>query len=292
MLKNIKYFKLYILCMDDETYEILLRLKLKNVVLINLFDFEEEDLIKIKFGRSVAEYCWTCTPALLLYILKEFQEAIITYLDADLYFFSDPSPIFDEFGNNSILITEHNFTPKYDQADISGKYNVQFITIRNDLNGIACLEWWKKKCLEWCFARLEDGKYGDQRYLEQWPDLFKGTYVLKHPGSGIAPWNVNNYQNFDNIIFYHFHGLSMYKDSFDICRGYNINDNVKEIIYLPYLNKLRNAEKKLLSYDFDIRDIYVKKNMLKDFYLKVKYSIYSNNNTIKFDNIFGIKIRI
>ena len=50
-------------------------------------------LLGVKPDRNPVEYCWTATPAVCLYVLAA-DPAIerITYLDADLRFFSDPAP--------------------------------------------------------------------------------------------------------------------------------------------------------------------------------------------------------
>ena len=59
-------FHLFILCMDDDTYDTLKLLGLENCSLIRLVDFEDEQLLQAKQDRSRAEYCWTCTPSLPL----------------------------------------------------------------------------------------------------------------------------------------------------------------------------------------------------------------------------------
>ena len=59
-------------------------------------EIEDEALLKLKEERSKAEYCWTCTPVTIEYVLKHFKEPSCTYIDADLYFFADPQVLFDE----------------------------------------------------------------------------------------------------------------------------------------------------------------------------------------------------
>lgn len=79
-------FTLYIFCFDDLTLQILNKLDLVNVVLISLGDFESEALKKIKQERTTGEYCWTCTPHIIQYILDKYRLPSVTYVDADLFF--------------------------------------------------------------------------------------------------------------------------------------------------------------------------------------------------------------
>jgi hypothetical protein len=216
-------FVLHVLCMDDTVHELLGRMALPGMRLIRRVDFEDPELLAVKPTRTVAEYCWTCTPSLSLYALKRNPEVeLITYLDADLFFFSSPEPIFAEFGGASTLIVEHRFAPRFAHFTVNGKYNVEWLTFRRDANAMAALRWWRAKCIEWCFYRLEEDRMGDQKYLDRWPMQFEGVHVLQHVGAGVAPWNFTNYRIWtengtpmvDNLplIFYHFHGFRYQSD--------------------------------------------------------------------------------
>jgi len=140
-------FKLWILCMDNITYKILCDMNLKKVTLISLSEFEDQELLKVKRERQAGEYCWTCTPSLPLYILKKHSNLeMIAYLDSDLYFYSSPEPIYEEFRNKSIMIIPHRFSPeKQYLKEKAGKYNVGMLIFKNNKNGLDCLKWWRKK---------------------------------------------------------------------------------------------------------------------------------------------------
>ena len=159
-------FHLYIFAFDDISLSVLRQLNLKNVTVISLQEFEDEELLKIKPTRSKGEYCWTCSSSTILYCLEHFNLSHCTYVDADLYFYSNPQVLVDEMGDKSVLITLHNYAPEYDRTKTSGKYCVQFVTFRNDAEGLKVLKWWRSVCLDWCYARMEDGKFGDQKYLD------------------------------------------------------------------------------------------------------------------------------
>jgi hypothetical protein len=214
-------FTLWILCFDQESYDLLAERNLSQVRLISQQEFEHNDIAlqSVKSDRTQVEYYWTCTPSLPLYILKHYQEVeIITYLDGDLYFFADPKPLYEELGGNSILIISHRYAPKrLHLSHTSGIYNVGWLSFRRDQQGLACLEWWRERCLEWCYARYEDGKFGDQLYLNDWPERFSSVVVSQHKGGNVAPWNIEIYKLSivnDSIyvdeyplLFFHFHAF-------------------------------------------------------------------------------------
>jgi len=238
--------------MDDTTYDILNKINLNKVELIPLKEFEDRELLNIKNTRAPGEYCFTCTPSLPLYILKKNPDLdMIAYLDADLYFYSSPEPIYKEFDNNSIMVIPQRVSKNIQYLERFGIYNVGMLIFRNDKYGLNCLGWWRKKCIEWCFAYFNKGRFGDQTYLNDWPERFFGVYVLQHKGAGIAPWNVSQYKikeinnqifvDDEPLIFYHFQSLKIYPNlKFQLYNPpYNISSNIKKLIYNPYLKELK-----------------------------------------------------
>lgn len=255
-------FHLYIFAFDNPTYEILNKLNLKRATIISLEQFEDPELLSVKNDRTIAEYCWTATPATIYYVLKNFGAESCTYIDADVYFYSSPKVLFDEFKDNSIFITEHRFSPEYKKDEReNGKYCVQFITFKNDKHGLEALTWWKSQCVAWCYNRHEDGKFGDQMYLNDWTTRFKNVHVLQHLGGGLAGWNISQYEfvkekekfygiekksgkQFD-VVFYHFHYLRFYTNGKLDLGPRIISDNVKELFYKPYLKELEEIKRRI-----------------------------------------------
>jgi hypothetical protein len=261
LCKQSSAFHLYVVCFNDDCYAYLSDAALPNIIPVALQDFEDEKLLQVKPTRSVAEYCWTCTPSVILYCLTKFELQSCTYIDADMIFYNDPKILLDEMQDASVLISEHRYTKEYEQSAISGKYCVQFMCFRNNIEGMSALHWWRERCLEWCYARVEDGKFGDQKYLDDWTVRFKGVHVMKHLGGGVAPWNIQQYflkadpvtvverksGNHFPLIFYHFHGLKFFTDEFVSCSGpvYDLTFEVKKILYIPYIEKLLDIEREL-----------------------------------------------
>jgi|694.fasta_scaffold00155_12 hypothetical protein len=245
-------FHLYIFSFDDKTFEYFSQEKLSNLTVISLQMFEDPDLLRIKSSRSAGEYCWTCTPSIILYCLERFELDHCTYIDADMVFYSNPAVLNEEAGAASVIITEHRYTPDYDQSATSGIYCVQYVLFRNDERGLKVLRWWRDACIAWCYNRLEDGKFGDQKYLDDWTTRFEGVHVLQHEGGGVAPWNLQQYHltaEHDKffvqgrsavqpaeVVFFHFHGLRFYTP--DIVEfsgaGYNIPSVWKHCLFSPY----------------------------------------------------------
>src|SRR5262249_1819337 len=178
-------------------YRILGRLALPGLRPIALAALEKGDpaLARARLDRTRVEYYFTCTPSLPLFVLNHTSGVeVVTYLDADLYFFGDPAPVAAELGSGSVLIIPHRFPEHLKHAEAYGIYNVGLLCFRNDERGRACLTWWRERCLEWCHDRLEGERFADQGYLNDWPARFPGVVVLQHPGVNLAPWNVARYR--------------------------------------------------------------------------------------------------
>ena len=244
-------FHLYIFAFDERCYVLLKKLNLESVTVIALKEFEDEALLGIKNTRSAGEYCWTCTPSIIKFAIEAYALQSCTYLDADLYFFANPSILIEEMREKSVLITEHRYTPKYDQGSTSGIYCVQFMTFKNDANGMKVLNWWRNACNEWCYARHENGKFGDQKYLDDWTTRFEGVHVLQHLGGGVAPWNIQQYRlenkSFE-LIFYHFHNFKFLESNKVELGGYRLRKMDIKLLYGPYITHLEKIKQILVTF--------------------------------------------
>ncbi|MFA6659969.1 MAG: hypothetical protein WCS25_09790 [Victivallaceae bacterium] len=214
-------FTLYVACLDQRAYDIISKLDEPDIIPIRLDEIEKFDpeFAAVKSNRSIVEYYFTLSPVLPLYIFNKFSGIdILAYLDSDLYFYSSPQPVYDEFDGKSVLIIEHRFPDELRWREKFGKYNVQCQLYRNDEDALNCLHWWRKRCIEWCYDRLESGRFADQKYLDCWPQKFRNVIVLQHKGAGLAPWNWYAYDlkihdsitltvDGEPLIFYHFQGF-------------------------------------------------------------------------------------
>lgn len=245
----------HVLCMDDQTQHILTQLALPNTTCIPLSALEDDALLAAKKDRSVAEYCWTLSPCLPWYVLQNNQHIpLITYVDADLLFYSPVQPLFDEIGGASIAIIEHRFTPRLQHLEVKGRFCVEWVSFRRDEEGLACLSRWRAQCIEWCYYRLEDNRMGDQKYLDEWPERYSSVHILQHPGAGIAPWNYPQYRfdqtadgsvtvNNSLLVFYHFHQLQLLDNGkFDrLSSIYTSECPEPALVYEPYEAELRKV---------------------------------------------------
>ena len=232
-------FRIYALCLDDNCLARVSQAGNPNVIPVALCDLEATvpNLLAVKTTRSKLEYYYTAGPSFIRYVIDLNAEIdLITYIDADLYFFADPEPLFAALGDHSIGVIGHHLPEFRKKLRVwQGIFNVGWINFRRDQNGLACLDWWKDRCLEWCYERYEDGKYADQLYLNQWPYIFYGFYEFEHHGANVAAWNASDYHfslrndrvyaDEDPLIFYHFHGFKKISQ--------NIYDTNLGITYRP-----------------------------------------------------------
>lgn len=266
-------FHIYIFAFDALTFDLLNNLKLDYATIVSLDEFETAELKEVKNKRTVAEYCWTCTPSIISYVLKKYNVPHCTYIDADLYFYSDPSVLISEMedNNKSVLITEHRFSPlpRLYEEKRGGRFCVQFITFLKEVNSLQVLEKWRQQCITWCYARYEDGKFGDQKYLDDWPTTYPNIHILQHQGGGIAPWNLTQYlfskdessligkvrksRSEFNVVFFHFQYVKFLHDGSCDIGWYYISSIVRKLFYIPYLKKIEDIEKKIRSLNINYK---------------------------------------
>ena len=255
MERHIKDYNLWVLCVDDEAHDVLSKLKLPNVRLLKLSKLETEELLQVKPLRTKGEYCWTLTPFAPRFVF-EADAAVgrVTYLDADIWFRKSPSSIFREFdaSGKEVLITDHAFAAENDTSTQSGQYCVQFLTFTRQ-GGELVRKHWEEQCIEWCYARFEEGKFGDQKYLDQWPETFiEFVHVLQQKELALAPWNAARFP-YGSSVFYHFH-LTRIVNNRKINIGLHpLPRRLVQAVYKPYFSDLKSAIVLLNTVDFQYR---------------------------------------
>jgi hypothetical protein len=266
-------FHLYIFAFDDLTYEILLNLNLDMVTVVSYRDFETDELKEVKKERSIAEYCWTCTSSVISYVLDKYNVADCTYVDSDLFFYSDPSVLISELAQfkKNVLITEHRYSylPRLYEEKRAGRFCVQFMTFLNEESSLKVLDKWRKQCINWCYARHEDGKFGDQKYLDEWPSTYQNIHILRNQGGGIAPWNLSQYRfkkdgnsitghvkktgSVFATVFFHFQYIKFLENgSYDV-GWYPIPSSVMKLFYKPYIVRIVEIEGRLQKLNVNYR---------------------------------------
>lgn len=225
LYKTMDDFKVYILCVDEKCYEFLKEINLDKIELVTIDELNREDLLEIKATRKLNQYCWTLKPGFIKHIFTLDDSIIrVTYIDSDLFFYQNPNVIFENQPDASVLLSSGEiFLPMYSKEfnhtmqTLTGNFNSGFISFKKDINGLQCVNWWDKMCVDSCTSNPEDNKFGDQKYLDDMPFLFNNVYEITTQGINIGHWNYLKYKftvsndnilvNNNKLIFYHFSGF-------------------------------------------------------------------------------------
>lgn len=258
LMANAACSELYVLCLSDACYAQLKKLDLPGLIPVPLAALEQDSpaLLQAKNdGRSLIEYYFTLSPHLPLYLLRRYGMAVLAYVDADGAFYGDPDSILPSIANTSVAIVGHRFPPRLRHLEKFGRFNVGFQVFKNDARGLACLEWWRDRCLEWCHDRFDNGRFADQKYLDSWPTLFDAS-EMQHKGLNTAPWNIERYTflerdgriyvDEDPLLFFHFHDLKHLWGPFWQSGAGEYGIRLPKVLlcklYRPYIEMLRQEQ--------------------------------------------------
>ncbi len=242
-----------ILCLDSQTYVLLKDLfhDDSRLEFYTLSDLDASTINSILGNRTYQEFCWSLASIFSNFILLKFSKSVV-YLDSDLYFYQNITPILQEIKGFSLAATPHRFPKHLEYLQVYGNFNVQFVYFKNDSIGYEVSNEWKNQCIANCSIDLENGVFGDQKYLDEWPQKYSPSFkAIENIGAGLAPWNFDQYRilkmsdklTVDQVplIFFHFHGLLLKKSGVVVCQPPNYSSFNHEIYrkYIDSLNLIR-----------------------------------------------------
>tara|TARA_R100001369_G_C3309645_1_gene167100 strand:+ start:253 stop:1173 length:921 start_codon:yes stop_codon:yes gene_type:complete len=207
---------------------------------------------------------WALKPLFLKYLINFKNCEKVLFLDPDLYFYQNPSFLFDKLDTADVIITPHwrSKDPIKDPSNFNslftgGLFNAGFFGCNT--KSINILDWWLKSCAY--KMKKTDGFYVDQAYLNLMPIYFSSQVkIIEHRGCNVSNWNLIECERIVNggdilinnkypIIFIHYTNATITM----IAKG-------KDNLLHPFLNKYKNN---LLAHNKDFKFTYEKKDSPK-----------------------------
>src|SRR3989344_4619302 len=217
-------YNYWFLCVDDETKEVMAELALPDVNLITIDEMGDNELLATKHNRNRVEFVFTAKSAFANFIAQKLSDDdAMIFLDNDVIFFLSPDKLIHKMkqGGYSIGINPHRFPKEKDWMNGRvGRYNAGFMIFILDQNARQCISDWRKDCIDWCYLKYEEERFGDQKYIEKWQKRYNGVYEILDKGVNVASWNMSNwkiskrgdqfYIDDEPLICYHFPRLKFY----------------------------------------------------------------------------------
>lgn len=243
--------------LDRDSEEELMAMNLENVVIIyiDMLEAKFKELIRAKENRSRLEYYFCLTPFTIKYAMEITSKTTISYIDSDIWFLQNPENLLINKSVYDIGIVKHSFPKHLIFMEKNGVYNVGFLYFQRNQNSIKVLDWWAQSCIKSTSIDNDKNIYADQKYLEGFFDFQAKVEIFALEGHNSAPWNCNNLQNNSNIfvtqngnnlIYFHFSGLRIFK--YFYMMGYNSyswrpNKVIRRNLYADYVREIRKWDK-------------------------------------------------
>ena len=245
-----------VLCLTRSCEQGLRRLKEPGVTILPLAELERADpgLAAVKNERTPKEYAFTLASCLVPFVLAQAaSDAIVTYLDADLFFYSSPAPLFAAMVCASVGLIGHRHHWWTKRLEKYGRLNVGWVSFRADEAGRGAAAWWRERCLEWCRGHVEGDRFADQKYLDHMIAKLPGVIEITHPGANLGPWNICRHRATATarglvvdgnrpLIFFHYSGLREARRGNWLCSNVSylgpFSRTVRDRLYRPYIASL------------------------------------------------------
>jgi len=255
--------KIWVLALDEKTHLALEELSLENVILLSNYDREQilNYFTKFQETRSYAESIFTTKPYFLSQVLEKVEEdEFLTYVDADTFLFDTLTLDTLTSMRADILLSPHYFNSNSSKNLVYGYFNAGLVGFKNNEIGKLAARKWVKLCAEWCYLKLDNDRFADQKYLESIDSEWRSHCHYFEFGINFSTWsfseNLNfefankfNYVNSNKIVLFHFHGFKISKiflrTEFNRYGKFNNSKSLFKTIYLPYISELNVNKKKL-----------------------------------------------
>jgi hypothetical protein len=159
-------------------------------------DLKIDNFLQHAFEYDVIEFNTNVKPTALKFLLETYDSVV--YLDPDIKIYSSLSSVFDSLSTASVVVTPHANTPiidgkKPDDLELLkfGSFNLGFVGVSRCEEGLAFLNWWSDRCLDYGFYEPQLGLAVDQKWVSLAPCFFPNLQILHDQGLNVAFWNLH-----------------------------------------------------------------------------------------------------
>ncbi len=228
---------------------------------------------QLAFIYDIIEFSTSLKPYIALKFLE--KHARVIFLDPDTAVYSSLEPILSDLDIAPVLLTPHYIKPQPDtggESDLAmmrfGSFNLGFFAVRRGPEASYFLNWWSRRCIDFCFMESQFGLSTDQKWVSIAPCFFDFLKISFNPGYNAAPWNTfertltsKNGQHYlvnhdHTLVFFHFSNFDHADPQYLNKRASNESGKLYELLEelgQEYSRKLKLQERaiKRPPYSFD-----------------------------------------
>lgn len=149
---------------------------------------------QLAFIYDIIEFSTSLKPYIALKLLE--KHARVIFLDPDTAVYSSLDPILKDLQAFPVVLTPHYTKPQPDtehESDLGmmrfGSFNLGFFAVKQGSEASLFLNWWSKRCIDFCFMESQFGLSTDQKWVSIAPCFFDFLKISFNPGYNAAPWN-------------------------------------------------------------------------------------------------------
>jgi hypothetical protein len=176
---------------DDEPFD--------SIVFVT--DLDIPDLDAWIFKHSVVELCTAVKGRAFLKLFELTSADKLIYFDPDIIVLNVLEDLEKLLDRHAVVLTPHQVEPDTGHQAIldneicslkHGIYNLGFLAVRHEEDGLRFLQWWCDRLLHYCYDDIPNGLFTDQRWIDLAPAFFDAVHILRDKTYNVATWNLSH----------------------------------------------------------------------------------------------------